>query len=288
MREPSTGKPQTPRPGRVRGAAFVTALLFACGVFAGPTATPGQSGQALTLSASDYEARVYAAWIGQIIGNIYGLSYEFRFIDDAGPDDFPYGYGPALDRARELGGAFSDDDTDIEYMYLLQMERHGIEPGYEQLAAAWKHHVRDRVWVANRNALTLMHAGYLPPLTGQRRYNPNWFQIDPQLVNEIWAVTAPCMVDYATAKSAWAARTTSDGFGLEPTVHYHSLVAPYWYHTDNQPGTGDERKIVVFHPHQLSCWWRTEALAVAASVCREPLRSQAKALAERRIDPQRI
>ena len=85
MREPSTGKPQTPRPGRVRGAAFVTALLFACGVFAGPTATPGQSGQALTLSASDYEARVYAAWIGQIIGHIYGLSYEFRFIDDAGP-----------------------------------------------------------------------------------------------------------------------------------------------------------------------------------------------------------
>ena len=96
MRELSTGKPQTPRPGRVRGAAFVTALLFACGVFAGPTATPGQSGQALTLSASDYEARVYAAWIGQIIGNIYGLSYEFRFIDDAGPDDF------GLDGAREI------------------------------------------------------------------------------------------------------------------------------------------------------------------------------------------
>lgn len=70
-------------------------------------------------------------------------------------------------------------------------------------------------------------------------------------------------------------------YELEPAVHYHSLVVPYWYHTDNQPGTGDERKIVVFHPHQLSCWWRTEALALAASVCREPLRSQAKALAER-------
>ena len=232
MRGRSTGKPHISRPCRVRGAVFITALLFACGTFAGPMATPGQPGQPLTLSATDYEARVYAAWIGQIIGNIYGLSYEFRFIEDAGPDDFPYGYGPALDRARELGGAFSDDDTDIEYMYLLQMEQHGIEPTYAQLAAAWKHHVRDRVWVANRSALALMHAGYGPPVTGSRDYNPNWFHIDPQLVNEIWAVTAPGMVDYAVDKSAWAARITSDGFGIEPTLLYAAMYAAAFFEKD--------------------------------------------------------
>jgi hypothetical protein len=184
------------------------------------------------ITVADYEDRVHAFWLGQIIGNIYGLSYEFSFIDEPGPDDFPYGYGPALERAAEVDGAFSDDDTDIEYMYLLQMERHGIEPSYEQLAAAWKHHVRDRVWVANRNALTLMHAGYLPPITGHRDYNPNWFQIDPQLVNEIWAVTAPGMTAYATGKSEWAARITSDGFGLEPTIHYAAMFAEAFFESD--------------------------------------------------------
>jgi hypothetical protein len=184
------------------------------------------------IAVADYEDRIYAFWLGQIVGNIYGLSYEFSFIDEPGPDAFPYGYGPALERAAEVDGAFSDDDTDIEYMYLLQMERHGIEPGYEQLAAAWKHHVRDRVWVANRNALTLMHAGYLPPITGHRHYNPNWFQIDPQLVNEIWAVTAPGMTAYATGKSEWAARITSDGFGLEPTVHYAAMFAEAFFESD--------------------------------------------------------
>ena len=184
------------------------------------------------LSKQEYEEKVYASWLGQIVGNIYGLSYEFQFIDEPGPDDFPYGYGVSLERVREVGGAFSDDDTDIEYMYLLQMEKHGIEPTYEHLANAWKYHVRDKVWVANRSALTLMHAGYSPPITGNRAYNPNWFQIDPQLVNEIWAVTAPGMLDYAAQKSAWAAKITNDDFGIEPTVHYAAMYSAAFFEKD--------------------------------------------------------
>jgi ADP-ribosylglycohydrolase len=189
-------------------------------------------GETSRLGVRDYRERVYAAWLGQIIGNIYGLTYEFRFIEEPGPDAFPYGFGDSLDRVRAAKGAFSDDDTDIEYMYLLQMEKHGVEPTYRQLADAWKHHVRDRVWVANRNALTLMHAGYSPPTTGSRHYNPNWFQIDPQLINEIWAVTAPGMVGYASRKSAWAARITNDGFGIEPTVHYAAMYAAAFFEKD--------------------------------------------------------
>ena len=187
--------------------------------------SPGAS----RIGIDEYREKVYASWLGQIVGNIYGLNYEFRFIDEPGPDSFPYGFGVSLEQVDEVDGAFSDDDTDFEYMYLLQMERHGIEPTYEQLTAAWKHHVRDRVWVANRSALTLMHAGYSPPVTGSRDYNPNWFQIDPQLVNEIWAVTAPGMVGYATQKSAWAARITNDDFGIEPTIHYAAMYSAAFF-----------------------------------------------------------
>lgn len=197
---------------------------------------PGAAAEALSpnprIAVGRYQEKVYGSWLGQITGNIYGLSYEFSFIDEPGPDAFPYGFGASLERIEEVDGAFSDDDTDIEYMYLRQMERHGIEPTYRQLADAWKHHVRDRVWVANRSALALMHAGYSPPLTGQRDFNPNWFQIDPQLVNEIWAVTAPGMVNYATGKSAWAARITSDSFGIEPTVHYAAMYAAAFFEGD--------------------------------------------------------
>jgi hypothetical protein len=206
------------------------AILVACWI-AFPLASAA-SDKPPRISVSEYEDRVYAAWLGQIVGNIYGLSYEFRFIDEPGPDEFPYGFGPSLEKVREVNGAFSDDDTDIEYMYLLQMEKHGIEPSYRQLAKAWKHHVRDRVWVANRSALALMHAGYSPPVTGNKHYNPNWFQIDPQLVNEIWAVSAPGMVDYATGKSAWAARITNDDFGIEPTVHFAAMYSAAFFEKD--------------------------------------------------------
>jgi ADP-ribosylglycohydrolase len=220
--------------GRCAWAAALAVASPIAGSEPDPALDPVRVANPARITVQDYREKVLASWLGQIIGNIYGLSYEFRFIEEPGPDDFPYGFGASLDRVRDVDGAFSDDDTDIEYMYVLQMERHGIEPTYRQLSEAWKHHVRDRVWVANRSALTLMHAGYGPPLTGHRDYNPNWFQIDPQLVNEIWAVTAPGMLEYATQKSAWAARITNDGFGIEPTIHYAAMYAAAFFEKDIQ------------------------------------------------------
>lgn len=206
------------------------AAQASCG--SGPEAPSDHEGQTIRIPVEEYRDKVYAAWLGQIVGNIYGLSYEFQFIDEPGPDEFPYGFGVSLNRVEDANGAFSDDDTDIEYMYLLQMEQHGIEPSYAQLAEAWKYHVRDKVWIANRAALALMHAGYGPPITGSKDYNPHWFQIDPQLVNEIWAVTAPGMLDYATEKSAWAAKITNDDFGIEPTIHYAAMYAAAFFEDD--------------------------------------------------------
>jgi hypothetical protein len=196
-------------------------------------ASPAPSAAHLLLPVEVYEQKVYASWVGQIAGNVYGLGYEFRFIDQPGPEAMPYGFAePMLRRVAEVDGAFSDDDTDIEYMYLQQMERHGIEPTYRQLAEAWKHHVRERIWVANRVALCHMREGLDPPLTGMKEYNDQWFQIDPQLVNEIWAVTAPGMVDYAAGKSDWAARIVSDGFGVEPTVCYGAMYSAAFFESD--------------------------------------------------------
>jgi hypothetical protein len=184
------------------------------------------------ISISAYKDKVYASWLAQVIGNIYGLPHENDYIDDPGPETFPYGYGSNIEYLKEINGAFSDDDTDIEYMYLLVMEEHGPEPSYSQLAEAWKYHMRERVWLANRAALGAMHYGYSPPVTGIKDYNPHWFQIDPQLVNEIWAVTTPGMIRYAADKSAWAARITDDEWGIEPTIHYGAMYAAAFFETD--------------------------------------------------------
>jgi len=216
----------------------ILSLLFFISILAGCSGKSSQkedtAANSRLLSLEAYRDAVYASWIGQIVGNTYGLCYELEYIDEPGPDDFPYGYTWTLDRLREYNGAFSDDDTDIEYLYLTQMEEHGIEPNYYQLAEAWKTHIKEMIWCSNRAALTLMHAGHYPPVTGMKEFNPKWCQIDPQLVNEIWAVTAPGMGDYAVKKSEYVARITSDSFGLHPTLHYAAMYSAAFFEKDIQ------------------------------------------------------
>ncbi|MCX6223977.1 MAG: ADP-ribosylglycohydrolase family protein [Bacteroidia bacterium] len=184
------------------------------------------------IKVSELRDKVEAAWIGQMIGNIYGLPHEGKYINAPGPENWPYGYTKNLDKLKQYNGAFSDDDTDVEYMYLLQMRKYGPEPSYAQLRDAWMYHIRDRVWLANRAALGLMHFGYTPPFTGSKLLNPHWYQIDPQLINEIWAVTAPGMVKYAASKSDWAARITSDDWGVEPTIFYGAMYSAAFFVSD--------------------------------------------------------
>ena len=205
------------------------ALVFAC-LLLNLEASVAQSTR--QISVEEYRGKVLGSWLGQCIGNIYGLPHENDYIDEPGPENFPYGYGPNSQRLKETNGAFSDDDTDIEYMYLLAMEKFGPEPTLADLAGMWKYHVRDRVWLANRAGLAAMHHGYTPPMTGKRAYNPHWFQIDPQLINEIWAVTAPGMVRYAAGKSDWAARIMDDEWGVEPTIWYGAMYAAAFFESD--------------------------------------------------------
>ncbi|MEI8048608.1 MAG: ADP-ribosylglycohydrolase family protein [Bacteroidota bacterium] len=184
------------------------------------------------ITVSELRDKIAAEWIGQMIGNMYGLPHENKYVAEPGLEKWPYGYSKSLDKLKKYEGAFSDDDTDVEYMYLLQLEKFGSEPSYTQLRDAWMYHIRDRVWLANRAALGLMHFGYTPPFTGSKELNPHWYQIDPQLINEIWAVTAPGMVNYAAAKSDWAARITSDEWGVEPTIFYGAMYSAAFFEKD--------------------------------------------------------
>lgn len=184
------------------------------------------------IKVSELRDKIEAAWIGQMIGNIYGLPHENKYINAPGAENWPYGYTKNIEKLQKYNGAFSDDDTDVEYMYLLQMEKFGPEPSYAQLRDAWMYHIRDRVWLANRGALGLMHFGYTPPFTGNKNLNPHWYQIDPQLINEVWAFTAPGMIDYAASKSEWAARITSDDWGVEPTIFYGAMYSAAFFEKD--------------------------------------------------------
>ncbi|MBP9987510.1 MAG: ADP-ribosylglycohydrolase family protein [Bacteroidales bacterium] len=187
-------------------------------------------GEKKVISRAELRDRIAGAWLGQMVGNIYGLEYENDFIEE--PGEGPFVFDKAIHKMTEVDGAFSDDDTDVEYLYLMMMEKYGVEPTYEQIREGWMYHIRDRVWLANRATLGLMHYGLTPPFTGDQRFSPHWFQIDPQLINEIWGYTAPGMPEYAAGISDWAARITSDSWATSPTVVYGAMYSEAFFESD--------------------------------------------------------
>ena len=114
----------------------------------------------LEITRTQLKDKIAGAWLGQMVGNIYGLEYENKFVDE--PGEGPFVFNKAMTKMAAVDGAFSDDDTDVEYLYLLMMEKYGIDITYQQVKEGWMYHIRDRVWLANRAALGLMHYGFTP------------------------------------------------------------------------------------------------------------------------------
>ena len=141
-------------------------------------------------------------------------------------------------------GAYSDDDTDIEFVTLYAVERFGLDINYEQITEMWRTHINRKIWVANRTAHTLMDQGLIPPDTGGKEHNPNWFQIDPQLVNEIWGAFYPGMTRKAGERSLWGARITNDSWGTHPTIAYGVMYSAAFFETDVRRLVGLARQAV--------------------------------------------
>ena len=167
-----------------------------------------------------YRDKVYGSWLGQIIGNMYGLPYEFKYIDEAGPEPaFDPDYLAKL--PRKFGGAaFDDDDTLLELVNLGIVEAHGFDPTPVQIAAGWTSRLKGGVYVANQRALELMRKGTLPPATSDPAVNPfSPWNLAGQFTQEIWGLLAPGMSPEA--------QRLADLFARVP-VHGEAVLAAHW------------------------------------------------------------
>ena len=187
-------------------------------------------------------------WIGQLVGNYMGFPFENVYVQEPCPflvdryytwqDDASIrmnrtdlrGFVPIFAAAFE--GAFSDDDTDIELVTLHAVERYGLDINYDEITAMWKRHINRKIWVANRTARNLMAKGLVAPATGSKNNNPNWFQIDPQLVNEIWSAFYPGMTKRGAERALWGARITNDDWGTHPTIAYAVMYSAAFFEDD--------------------------------------------------------
>lgn len=202
----------------------------------------------LTISESDLREKIEGYWIGQLVGNYMGFPFEWMYFEEACPvlvdryynvANIPEGLKINRDRrghvqilCETMGGAWTDDDTDIEFVTLHAVEKYGLDITYPEIGEAWKTHINRFIWGSNQRARLLMDEGLVPPATGSKKHNPYWMQIDPQLVNEIWSVFYPGMVDKAVERADWGAHITNDDWGTHPTRFYAALYSAAFVEDD--------------------------------------------------------
>lgn len=202
------------------------------------------------LPASRLRDAVEGYWIGQLAGNYLGLPFENLYTDEPLPvlidryytfkDAESSGLRMNLDDRRAylpvladaLGGAWSDDDSDIEFVYLHTVEQHGLDFDYARLTDAWRTHINRFIWGANRRARDLMDAGLTAPATGAKQNNQDWYRISSQLTTEIWGVFYPAMTERGGQRAQWTSRVSSDGWATHPDLFFGTLFSAAYVESD--------------------------------------------------------
>ncbi|RPI46430.1 MAG: ADP-ribosylglycohydrolase family protein, partial [Bacteroidetes bacterium] len=175
------------------------------------------------ISGARLRDRITGGILGQFFGNLNGLEHENRYTVEPGN---VAEYIPDLS-----GGAYTDDDTDIEFVYLYHMRETGryLLP-YEEVCQLWKNHINDKIWCSNRYARNMMDLGIPPPFTGRIALNP-WagFNISGQFLCEQFALVAPGMPQTAARMGIHYTHVAIDGEPAQATQLFTAMISTAFF-----------------------------------------------------------
>ncbi len=182
--------------------------------------------ETITLPAETLRDKIRGGLLGQIVGNLNGLPHEMRYIVE--PGDVTE-YTPSLPK-----GAWTDDDTDFEWVYIKMMEDEDcllLPP--ERISRLWKERINKRIWCSNQYARQLMDLGIEPPLTGMAVFNP-WaeFNISGQFLCETFGLISPAMPQKAAEIGLNYTRVAIDGEPAQTTQLFTSMIAMAFVEND--------------------------------------------------------
>ena len=184
------------------------------------------AGRFVEISAEDLEDKIQGGLLAQLLGNLNGLPHENKYYDEPGNVEQ---YTPAL-----ADGARTDDDTDIEWVYISAMQRdRTVLLGPERITALWKQHINDHIWCANLYTRQLMDIGIDPPLTGNPALNPwSGFNISGQFVCESFGLIAPGMPQSAARIGLNYTHVTIDAEPAQTTQLFTAMIATAFFTND--------------------------------------------------------
>lgn len=173
----------------------------------------------LSISADDLRDKIRGGLLGQMLGNLNGIEHEMQYIDEPGKVE---NYIPALPE-----GARTDDDTDFEWVYIVEMQKRNklfLDPS--EIADLWRERINRRIWCSNQYARQLMDLDLEPPLTGNVLLNP-WaeFNISGQFLCETFGLLGPAMPQTASRLGLHYTRVAIDGEPAQTTQLFNTMIA---------------------------------------------------------------
>lgn len=185
-----------------------------------------RSGSRIEVPVETITDKIRGGLLGQLIGNLNGLPHENKYVDEP---------GNVLNYIPELAeGAWTDDDTDFEWVYIVEMQKkRSVFLPYSDITALWKERINRRIWCSNRYARHLMDIGIHPTLTSNVLLNP-WadFNVSGQFLCETFGLLAPAMPQTA---SRIGLHYTNVAIDLEPaqtTQLFTTMIATAFVEND--------------------------------------------------------
>ena len=178
------------------------------------------------ISADDLEDKIRGGLLAQLLGNLNGLPHENKYYNEPGNVQH---YTPSL-----ADGAQTDDDTDIEWVYICAMQQdRTVLLGPERITSLWKQHINDNIWCANLYSRQLMDIGIDPPLTGKLALNPwSGFNISGQFICESFGLAAPGMPQTAGLIGLNYTHVTIDAEPAQTTQLFTAMIATAFFTDD--------------------------------------------------------
>jgi hypothetical protein len=202
-----------------RARLLTTVLVMAMGAAGAARARENPPRRVVELPGEVLRDKIRGGLLGQILGNLNGLEHENAYIDEPGD---VRDYTPALPE-----GAHTDDDTDLEWVYIVAMQDEDqilLPPS--RIAWLWREHINEGIWCSNRYARHLMDLGLEPPLTGSQVLNP-WaeFNISGQFLSETFGLIAPALPRTASRIGLNYTRVAIDAEPAQTTQLFCSMIA---------------------------------------------------------------
>jgi len=199
-------------------------LTLAAGL---PLLAQNKPGAAIEIPADIIDDKIRGGFLGQIVGDLNGLKHEMKYILEPGNVEQ---YTPALP-----DGGWTDDDTDVEWPYILEIQKTGnLLLPYPLISEVWKKHINNRgIWCSHLYLRQIMDLGIDPPLTGKIEINP-WadFNLSGQFVSESWGLVSPGMPQTAARIGTHYTHVSVDGEPIQSTQMMDAMIATAFLTSD--------------------------------------------------------